>query len=58
MGSAPSTIGTSNFWYVSAFTQANDLAWNLQTLFCCLCALYLPALGIAACGLTAVLENT
>ncbi len=35
---APSTIGTQNVWNVSAFTQGNDLPWNLQTLFGCSCA--------------------
>jgi hypothetical protein len=30
-----------NTMYASAFTQANDLAWNQQTLFCCQCAMRL-----------------
>ena len=53
-----SSIGTLNSWYVSAFTRGNDLPRNAQTLFFCQCALYMPVLGLAAYGLTAVLKNT
>ena len=44
MGSKPpSTIGTTELWRVSAFTQGNDLLWNAQTLFGCQCAYRVPA---------------
>jgi hypothetical protein len=45
MGSKPpSTIGTTELWRASAFTQGNDLPWNAQTLFGCQCAYRVPAL--------------
>jgi len=40
MGSIPpSTIGTTERWYVNAFTQGNDLPWNAQTVLACQCAM-------------------
>ena len=56
VGSAPSTIGTPNAWYVSAFTAGNDLAANLQTLLTCQCAVE-PALGLMPYGLTTPLRT-
>ena len=38
VGIAPSSIGTLNIWYVTAFTQGNDLPWNAQTVLSCPCA--------------------
>ena len=38
VGSAPSSIGTPNGWFASAFTQGS-LPWNRQTLLGCQCAL-------------------
>ncbi len=39
MGSKPpSTIGTTEHWYVNAFTRGNDLPRNAQTLLTCQCA--------------------
>ena len=40
MGSKPpSSIGTTESWYVTAFTRGNDLPRNAQTLFFCQCAM-------------------
>ena len=40
MGSKPpSSIGTTERWYVNAFTRGNDLPRNAQTLFFCQCAM-------------------
>jgi hypothetical protein len=40
MGSkSPSTIGTTERWYVNAFTRGNDLPRNAQTVLACQCAM-------------------
>jgi hypothetical protein len=31
-------LARADVWYASAFTQANDLAWNCLTLLVCQCA--------------------
>jgi hypothetical protein len=51
-----SSIGTLNAWYVTAFTQGNDLPWNAQTVFGCPCALD-ACPGVKPYGLTALLRT-
>ena len=57
MGSkSPSSIGTPNMWFASAFTQGR-LPWNWQTLLGCQCAIWVPALGLTPYGLMAPMRT-